>query len=37
MESLTVTVAKLLKRHPISTPYVLVCGCVVVLLGFHPW
>lgn len=37
MESLTVTVTKLLRRHPIGTPYVLVCSCVVVFVGFHPW
>jgi hypothetical protein len=37
MESLTVTVARLLRRHPISTPYVMVAVVVVVLLGLHPW
>jgi hypothetical protein len=37
MESLTVTLAKLLREHPISVPYVLVCGIVVLVLGLHPW
>jgi hypothetical protein len=37
MESLTVTVAKLLQRHPVSVPYVLVSAFVVLLLGLHPW
>lgn len=37
MDPLTVMVAKLLRRHPIGVPYVLVCSCVVALLGFHPW
>jgi hypothetical protein len=32
-----VIVAKLLRKHPIGTPYVLVCGFVIALLGFHPW
>ena len=37
MESLTVTIAKLIRRHPISTPYVLACGIIILILGFHPW
>lgn len=37
MESLTVTIAKLLRRHPIGVPYVLACVFVVLLLGLHPW
>ena len=31
------TIAKLLKQHPFTVPYVLVCLVVVVLLGLHPW
>lgn len=37
MESLTVTIAKALKRHPVTVPYVLICFCVIALLGLHPW
>ena len=32
-----VTVAKLLRRHPVTTPYVLVCVCVIAVLGLRPW
>lgn len=37
MDPLTVTVAKLLRRHPVGVPYVLGCSFVVTLLGLHPW
>lgn len=37
MEPLTVTIAKLLRQHPVTVPYVLVCAVVVLLLGLHPW
>jgi hypothetical protein len=37
LESLTVMVVKLLRRHPVGVPYVLVCTSVVTLLGWHPW
>lgn len=37
MESITVTVASLLRKHPFSVPYVIVCAIVLVLLGLHPW
>jgi hypothetical protein len=37
MESLTVILAKFLRKHPYSFPYLLACALVVFVLGFHPW
>lgn len=37
MEPLTVMLARLLARYPITFPYVLVCLFVIVLVGLHPW
>lgn len=37
MESLTVTIAKLLRKHPFSVPYCIASAALVVLLGAHPW
>lgn len=37
MEPLTVTIAKLLRRHPYGVPYCLASAALVLLLGVHPW
>jgi hypothetical protein len=36
MEPLTV-VAAVVRRHPVTAPYVLVSTIIVLLLGTHPW
>lgn len=37
MERLTLMAAHLLRRHPCTVPYVIVCGLLVLLLALHPW
>lgn len=37
MEPFTVMIAKLLRRHPVSVPYVLLWFVVLLIVGLHPW
>jgi hypothetical protein len=32
-----VTITKLLRKHPVTVPYLLVFVVGIVVLGFHPW
>lgn len=37
MEPLTVTVAKVVHRHPLTATYLLAVVLMLALMGFHAW